>query len=94
MLPVYTAQACTHSSEREEAFTSIALEIRNQHKLEESLEQYVKGEMLEGANAYKVSRKYHLQSNLTAVSAMTATRSGRVLSARVSRLYQSVSCFI
>ena len=37
---------------REEGFTSLNVEIRNQHNLQESLEQYVKGDLLEGANAY------------------------------------------
>ena len=37
---------------REEPFTALNIEIRNQQNLIESLEQYVKGDLLEGANAY------------------------------------------
>ena len=38
--------------QREEPFTSLNVDIRNHHNLFESLEQYVKGDLLEGANAY------------------------------------------
>eukprot|EP00042_Codosiga_hollandica_P058700 m.888901 g.888901 ORF g.888901 m.888901 type:complete len:2301 (-) comp59937_c0_seq1:245-7147(-) len=44
---------CTHTFEREEPFSSIAVAVRNNHRLEDSLEQYVKGDLLEGDNAYK-----------------------------------------
>ena len=37
---------------REEGFTVISIDIRNQQNLLESLEQYVKINLLEGANAY------------------------------------------
>lgn len=43
---------CPHRYQREEPFTSLNLDIRNHHNLFESLEQYVKGDLLEGANAY------------------------------------------
>jgi len=42
---------CTSYS-REEPFTVLNIDIRNQQNLHESLEQYVKGDLLEGANAY------------------------------------------
>jgi hypothetical protein len=45
-------KGCPHSSARDEAFYSIGLEIKNKRNLQESLELFVKGEMLEGANAY------------------------------------------
>ena len=41
---------------REEGFTVISIDIRNQQNLLESLEQYVKGDLLEGANAYHCER--------------------------------------
>ena len=41
---------CRYS--REESFTALNIDIRNQQNLLESLEQYVKGDLLEGANAY------------------------------------------
>lgn len=45
---------------REEPFTTLNIDIRNQSNLFDSLEQYVKGDLLEGANAYhceKCNRK-------------------------------------
>ena len=45
---------CTHRYEKEDMFTTLAVDIRNHRRLEESLEQYVKGDLLEGDNAYKV----------------------------------------
>jgi len=55
---VMFCHVCRYS--REEPFTALNIEIRNQQNLLESLEQYVKGDLLEGANAYhceKCSKK-------------------------------------
>jgi len=38
--------------QREEPFWSLSVDIQNHHNLRESLEQFVKGDFLEGANAY------------------------------------------
>lgn len=38
--------------QREEPFTTLNVDIRNHQNLLESLEQYVKGDLLEAANAY------------------------------------------
>lgn len=38
--------------ECEESFTTLNVDIRNHQNLLDSLEQYVKGDLLEGANAY------------------------------------------
>ncbi|KAK3714003.1 hypothetical protein RRG08_009701 [Elysia crispata] len=43
---------CPHRYQREEAFTTLNVDIRNHTNLFESLEQYVKGDLLEGENAY------------------------------------------
>ena len=43
---------CPHRYIREEPFTSLSLDIRNFHTLQDTLEHYVKGDLLEGANAY------------------------------------------
>lgn len=51
---------CPHRYSREESFTSLNIDIRNHSNLLDSLEQYVKGDLLEGANAYhceKCNRK-------------------------------------
>lgn len=43
---------CPHRYQREEPFTTLNVDIRNHQNLLESLEQYVKGDLLEAANAY------------------------------------------
>ncbi|GFU01705.1 probable ubiquitin carboxyl-terminal hydrolase FAF-X [Nephila pilipes] len=43
---------CPHRYSREESFTALNIDIRNHCNLLDSLEQYVKGDLLEGANAY------------------------------------------
>ncbi|KAG1670256.1 putative ubiquitin carboxyl-terminal hydrolase FAF-X [Nymphon striatum] len=43
---------CPHRYSREESFTTLNIDIRNHSNLSDSLEQYVKGDLLEGANAY------------------------------------------
>ncbi|XP_064082430.1 probable ubiquitin carboxyl-terminal hydrolase FAF-X isoform X2 [Macrobrachium nipponense] len=43
---------CPHRYSREETFTVISIDIRNYSNLYDSLEQYVKGDLLEGDNAY------------------------------------------
>ena len=51
---------CPHRYSREEPFTTLNIDIRNHCNLVDSLEQYVKGDLLEGANAYhceKCNRK-------------------------------------
>lgn len=53
-------KGCPHRYQREESFTTLNIDIRNHSNLLESLEQYVKGDLLEGANAYhceKCNRK-------------------------------------
>lgn len=45
-------QDCPHRYSREESFTTLNIDIRNHSNLLDSLEQYVKGDLLEGANAY------------------------------------------
>lgn len=43
---------CPHRYSREEAFTSISVDVRSQHSLQESLNQFVKGDLLDGENSY------------------------------------------
>ncbi|XP_033842564.1 probable ubiquitin carboxyl-terminal hydrolase FAF-X isoform X2 [Periophthalmus magnuspinnatus] len=45
-------QGCPHRYECEESFTTLNVDIRNHQNLLDSMEQYVKGDLLEGANAY------------------------------------------
>ncbi|KAI1320684.1 hypothetical protein EDD11_010218 [Mortierella claussenii] len=46
---------CEHVSEREDSFFSIQCEVKNKKTLEESLQLYVQGEILDGDNKYKCS---------------------------------------
>jgi len=51
---------------KEEPFSVISVDIRNHSNLTDSLEQYVKGELLEGADAYhcdKCNKKVILDKN-------------------------------
>ena len=43
---------CPHRYSREEPFTTLSVDIRNNQTLKDSFEQYVKGDLLEGDNAY------------------------------------------
>lgn len=45
-------QECPHRYSKEETFSVLSVDIRNHSSLTDSLEQYVKGELLEGADAY------------------------------------------
>lgn len=45
-------QECPHRYSKEEPFSVFSIDIRNHSSLTDSLEQYVKGEILEGADAY------------------------------------------
>ncbi|XP_062941292.1 probable ubiquitin carboxyl-terminal hydrolase FAF-X isoform X3 [Cynocephalus volans] len=49
-------QGCPHRYECEESFTTLNVDIRNHQNLLDSLEQYVKGDLLEGANAYRCEK--------------------------------------
>ena len=42
---------CEHTYDREESFLSVSLPVKSR-SLQESLKEHVKGEMLEGENAY------------------------------------------
>ncbi len=50
--------------ECEESFTTLNVDIRNHQNLLDSMEQYVKGDLLEGANAYhceKCNKKVRME---------------------------------
>eukprot|EP00795_Rhopilema_esculentum_P016175 gene16175-7538_t len=49
-------KTCPHRYSRETPFTALNVDVRNHHTLIDSLEQYVKGDLLEGANAYHCER--------------------------------------
>ena len=56
---------CRYS--REESFTALNIDIRNQQHLFESLDAFVKGDLLEGANAYHCEKCDKKVSVLTCV---------------------------
>ena len=43
---------CLHKSEKIEDFTTISLQVKNKHSLEECLDSYIESEILQGDNAY------------------------------------------
>lgn len=45
-------KGCPHTSEREETFMAVSVQVKDKHSLMESLDAFVEGEMLEGDNAY------------------------------------------
>jgi ubiquitin carboxyl-terminal hydrolase 9/24 len=45
-------KGCPHRYSRDESFTLLSVDIKHSQRLSESLEQYVKGDLLEGPNAY------------------------------------------
>lgn len=55
---------CVVRYECEESFTTLNVDIRNHQNLLDSMEQYVKGDLLEGANAYhceKCNKKVRIE---------------------------------
>ena len=46
-------KGCPHYYEREEGFLIVTLEVKNKKNINESLEAYINGDLLEGDNAYK-----------------------------------------
>ncbi|KAI9136811.1 hypothetical protein BKA69DRAFT_1128787 [Paraphysoderma sedebokerense] len=47
------SQECEHVSEREESFFAIQCEIKNKRTIQDSLQLYVEGEILDGDNKYR-----------------------------------------
>lgn len=45
-------KGCPHRSEKDEQFYTISLDIKNKRDILEALQLYVRGDMLEGDNAY------------------------------------------
>lgn len=43
---------CPHKSKRNQPFMSLSVEVNGKKSLEEALQKMIKGEMLEGENAY------------------------------------------
>lgn len=61
-------KGCPHQSEREEPFLAVGLQVKNKKTVEESLANFVEGEMLEGNNAYMCEKCDKLVPTLKRVS--------------------------
>jgi ubiquitin carboxyl-terminal hydrolase 9/24 len=48
----FICKGCPHYSEREEPFLAVSLQVKNKKSIQESLNNFVEGEMLAGDNAY------------------------------------------
>lgn len=48
----FICQGCPHYKDREEEFYAISLNVKNKKTIQDSLDSFVEGEMLEGDNAY------------------------------------------
>lgn len=49
-------KTCPHRYSREESFSVLSVDIKNFSNLTDSLHEYVKGELLDGSNAYYCER--------------------------------------
>ncbi|KAJ3092507.1 hypothetical protein HK102_006495 [Quaeritorhiza haematococci] len=56
LLQQIKSRDCEHISEREESFFAIQCEVKNKKSVEESLQSYIEGEMLDGDNKYYCSK--------------------------------------
>lgn len=45
-------KGCPHTSEREEPFMAVQIQVKDKNSIQEGLDAFVQGEMLEGDNAY------------------------------------------
>lgn len=55
---------CIHRSERYEPFLTVSVEVKNKKSLQESLDSFVAGEILEGENAYQCD---HCEAKVRAI---------------------------
>jgi hypothetical protein len=53
---LYGSNECKHFKSRDEEFYSILVEIKNKKNLQECLDAFVEGELLEGGNAFKCGK--------------------------------------
>ena len=46
------SRECAHTTQRDEAFTMVSLDVKNKSTLQQSLELFVAGDLLDGDNKY------------------------------------------
>ncbi|KAH9280250.1 putative ubiquitin carboxyl-terminal hydrolase FAF-X [Echinococcus granulosus] len=73
---------CPHRYQREESFLVISVEIQNRSTLCESLEEYVKSDLLEGDNAYHCD---HCDKKVAARKRMCIKRLPQILAIQLKR---------
>ncbi|XP_055334947.1 probable ubiquitin carboxyl-terminal hydrolase FAF-X [Paramacrobiotus metropolitanus] len=73
---------CPHRYSREVLFTALNVDIRNFHTLQDALELYVKGDLLEGANAYECEK---CQRKVDAVKRMCIKKLPPILTIQLKR---------
>ncbi|KAG5453068.1 putative ubiquitin carboxyl-terminal hydrolase FAF-X, partial [Clonorchis sinensis] len=73
---------CPHRYSRNESFTTLNVDIRNHQNLLQSLEQYVKGDRLEGDNAYWCE---NCNKKVTTLKRMCIDRLPKVLAIQLKR---------
>jgi ubiquitin carboxyl-terminal hydrolase 34 len=72
------SQECEHVSEKQDAFSAIQCDIKGKNTLQESLEAYVEGEIMEGGKCYWLLElvagldAYRLQTTSTSARHVTA----------------------
>ncbi|CAH3106557.1 unnamed protein product [Porites lobata] len=75
-------KGCPHRYSREAPFIALNVDIRNHHSLVDSLEQFVKGDLLEGANAYHCEK---CDKKVDTVKRMCIKKLPRVLAIQLKR---------
>ncbi len=75
-------KGCPHKYSREESFTLLSVDVKHSQRLTESLEQYVKGDLLEGPNAYHCEK---CNKKIDAVKRTCIKKLPRVLAIQLKR---------
>ncbi|XP_068731970.1 ubiquitin carboxyl-terminal hydrolase 9X-like isoform X1 [Montipora capricornis] len=75
-------KGCPHRYSREAPFIALNVDIRNHHSLLDSMEQFVKGDLLEGANAYHCEK---CDKKVDTVKRMCIKKLPRVLAIQLKR---------
>ena len=73
---------CPHRYSREETFTTISVDVRNHRNLHESLDQYVRPDLLDGQNAYFCEQ---CQAKVTAIKRLCVRNLPPVLVIQLKR---------
>ncbi|XP_031549243.1 probable ubiquitin carboxyl-terminal hydrolase FAF-X isoform X2 [Actinia tenebrosa] len=75
-------KGCPHRYSREAPFIALNVDIRNHQSLTDSMEQFVKGDLLEGANAYHCEK---CNKKVDTVKRMCISRLPRIMAIQLKR---------